>query len=193
MGITKMKPLYDKEGKLKGYIDKYTGEEYGYPALTKKKKNPYGTGWLMNSQEALETVAKDKEIKGETYRVLFLICAYLDFENWIDISITNIAKELEIHRQSASRAIKILEEKKIILKGPKKGRSNSFMLNPNFGWKGDGTKLEKYRKEKNEEDIKYLKNKIKNKKTKKLEELSKKFQMTFEELQEIQNELNLIQ
>jgi hypothetical protein len=28
-----MKPLYDKTGKLKGYVDKYTGEEFGFPVI----------------------------------------------------------------------------------------------------------------------------------------------------------------
>ncbi len=31
MAVTRLKPLYDKIGKLKGYVDKYTGEEYGFP------------------------------------------------------------------------------------------------------------------------------------------------------------------
>jgi hypothetical protein len=70
MSITKLKPFYDQSGRLKGYVDKYTGEEYGFPVIVGRKRNPYEKGWVMNSQEALEMVAKDKEIKGETYRLL---------------------------------------------------------------------------------------------------------------------------
>jgi DNA-binding transcriptional ArsR family regulator len=99
----------------------------------------------MNSQEALEIVAKDKDIKGETYRVLFFICARLDFENWVQISITEIANELDLKQPSASRAIKVLEEKEIILRGPKLGRSFAFRLNPEFGWKGKVKHLDDYR------------------------------------------------
>jgi hypothetical protein len=29
MSVTRIKPLYDAKGKLKGYVDKYTGEEFG--------------------------------------------------------------------------------------------------------------------------------------------------------------------
>jgi hypothetical protein len=32
--------------------------------------------------------------------------------------------------------MKVLEDKQIILRGPKVGRSYAFMLNPEFGWKG---------------------------------------------------------
>ena len=150
MGVTRLKPLYDEMGKLKGYVDKYTGEEFGFPVIVGRKRSPYGKGWVMNSQEALEIVAKDKDIKGETYRVLFFICARLDFENWVQISITEIGNELDLKQQSVSRAMKVLETKEIILRGPKVGRSYAFMLNPEFGWKGQVKNLDEYRKERDE-------------------------------------------
>jgi DNA-binding Lrp family transcriptional regulator len=152
MPVTRIKPLYDRTGKLKGYVDKYTGEEFGFPVIVGRKRNPYGKGWVMNSQEALEIVAKDKDIKGETYRVLFFICARLDFENWVQISVTEIAKELGMHQPDVSKAMKILENKQIILRGPKVGRSYAFMLNPEFGWKGKVTNLEDYRQEREDRE-----------------------------------------
>ncbi len=152
MAITRIKPLYDKLGKIKGYVDKYSGEEFGFPVLIGRKRNPYGNGWIMNSQEALEILAKDKEITGESYRVLFFICARLDFENWVQIPITEIAQELDLKQPNVSRAMKILEEKGIILRGPKLGRSFAFMLNPEFGWKGKVKNLDDYRREKEEEE-----------------------------------------
>ena len=150
MAVTRLKPLYDKAGTLKGYVDKYTGEEFGFPVIVGRKRNPYGKGWVMNSQEALEIVAKDKDIKGETYRVLFFICARLDFENWVQISVTEIANELGMHQPDVSKAMKVLETKEIILRGPKVGRSYAFMLNPEFGWKGKVKNLDEYRKERDQ-------------------------------------------
>ncbi len=150
MAVTRLKPLYDQAGTLKGYVDKYTGEEFGFPVIVGRKRNPYGKGWVMNSQEALEIVAKDKDIKGETYRVLFFICARLDFENWVQISVTEIANELGMHQPDVSKAMKVLETKEIILRGPKVGRSYAFMLNPEFGWKGKVKNLDEYRKERDE-------------------------------------------
>ena len=152
MPVTRIKPLYDRTGNLKGYVDKYTGEEFGFPVIVGRKRNPYGKGWVMNSQEALEIVAKDKDIKGETYRVLFFICARLDFENWVQISVTEIANELDLKQPSVSRAMKVLEDKQIILRGPKVGRSYAFMLNPEFGWKGKVTNLEDYRQEREDRE-----------------------------------------
>ena len=151
MTVTRIKPLYDSTGRLKGYVDKYTGEEFGFPVIVGRKRNPYGKGWVMNSQEAAVLLAKDKDIKGETHRVLWFIIGILDFENWVQLSVTEIAKELKMHRPDVSRAMKILEKKEIILRGPKVGRSYAFMLNPDFGWKGKVKNLDEYRKEKEEE------------------------------------------
>ena len=136
MVVTRIKPLYDKSGKLRGYVDKYTGEEFGFPVIIGRKRNPYGKGWVMNSQEAMISLAKDRDIKGETHRVLWFIGGILDFENWVQLSVTEIAQELELKRPNVSRAIKLLEQKEIIIRGPKVGRSHAFMLNPEFGWKG---------------------------------------------------------
>jgi DNA-binding Lrp family transcriptional regulator len=151
MAVTHIKPLYDKLGKIKGYVDKYSGEEFGFPVLIGRKKNPYGNGWVMNSQEAMLSLAKDKDITGETHRVLWFIGGILDFENWVQIPITEIAQELNLKRPNVSRAIKMLEEKGIILRGPKLGRSFAFMLNPEFGWKGKVKNLDDYRREKEDE------------------------------------------
>ena len=152
MAVTRLKPLYDKRGELKGYVDKYTGEEYGFPVIVGRKRNPYGNGWVMNSQDAMLALAKDKEIKGETHRVLWFIGGILDFENWVQLSITEIGNELDLKQQAVSRAMKVLEEKEIILRGPKVGRSYAFMLNPEFGWKGKVKNLDEYRKERDDRE-----------------------------------------
>ena len=152
MAVTRLKPLYDRAGTLKGYVDKYTGEEYGFPVIVGRKRNPYGNGWVMNSQDAAILLAKDKDIKGETHRVLWIIIGILDFENWVQLSITDIAKELKMHQPDVSKAMKILEEKEIILRGPKVGRSYAFMLNPEFGWKGKVKNLDEYRKERDDRE-----------------------------------------
>ncbi len=152
MVVTRIKPLYDQTGILKGYIDKYTGEEYGFPVIIGRKRNPYAKGWVMNSQEAMVILAKDKDIKGETHRVLWFIGGILDFENWVQLSVTEIAQELELKRPNVSRAIKLLEQKEIIIRGPKVGRSHAFMLNPEFGWKGKVKNLDEYRRRKEDQE-----------------------------------------
>ena len=152
MAVTRLKPLYDEVGKLKGYVDKYTGEEFGFPVIVGRKRNPYGKGWVMNSQDAATLLAKDRGIKGETHRVLWLIIGILDFDNWVQLSVTEMSKELGMHRPDVSKAMKVLEEKEIILRGPKVGRSFAFMLNPEFGWKGKVKNLDDYRQQRDDRE-----------------------------------------
>ncbi len=176
MAVTRLKPFYDSEGNIKGYVDKYTGEQHGFPVIVGRKKRPYGNGWVMNSQEAMVAVAKDKDIKGETHRVLWFIGGILDFENWVQLSVTEIAKELDMHQPDVSKAMKKLENKGIILRGPKVGRSYAFMLNPEFGWKGDVANLNEYRKKREDEENK-RKNQERYEKNLELVGLSKKDQL----------------
>ena len=126
----------------------------------------------MNSQEAMVILAIDKDIKGETHRVLWFIGGILDFENWVQLSVTEIAQELELKRPNVSRAIKLLEQKEIIIRGPKVGRSHAFMLNPEFGWKGKVKNLDEYRKERDDQENREI-----TQKNLKVVELSKKDQI----------------
>ncbi len=75
-----------------------------------------------------------------------------------------MSKELDMLRPNVSKAIKLLEKKEIIIRGPKIGCSYSFRFNPDFIGKGDVINFKKYRQEKEQEEIKNSKNKIDNKK-----------------------------
>ena len=110
------------------------------------KNNPYSKGWMMNSQEALELLASDQDLTKESLRVLMFLMSRLDFENWIYITQKEIAEILGLKKQNISKAVSLLEEKGIILRGPKIGRSSAFRLNPYFGWKGKVKNLNEYRK-----------------------------------------------
>jgi len=172
-----------KKVEIKAY-DKNTGKLIeGVPVWCGVKRNPYSTGWIMNSQEALEIIAQDKEITGRIHRVLWLLVANLDFENWIQISQRQICEKLEMKKQDVSSAIKILEKKEIILRGPKLGRSHSFRLNPNFAWKGDVKYLDQYREKKEKEKTEELKNKVQKEKDPTLKILSKKYNISLDKIE----------
>lgn len=138
-------------------IDQNTGEILeGVIVYCGVKQNPYSTGWVMNSQQALELLATDKDLTGENYRVLLLLLSRLDFENWIQVTQSEITEKLQMKKQNVSRAISLLEKKGIVLRGAKIGRSYAFRLNPYFGWKGQVKNLNEYRKK---EEDQYFKEK----------------------------------
>lgn len=121
-----------------GSIDLDTGELLdGVPIwVGKTRSNPYGSRFFMANQDALLEIAKDKDLTLEPKNVLFYLFARLDFENFIQVPQVEIAEALGMQKGNVSRAIRLLVNKGILIQGPRAGRSSSFRLNPNYGWKG---------------------------------------------------------
>jgi len=126
--------------------DQNTGEIEQYLLTPAKKKKVYKGDWLLMFQEGLEQVAT-LNLKGETLRVYMILLAKLDYENWLRIRQIDISEKLNIKKQAVSRAIKELLEHKIIVKGPKVGNSNTYRLDPSFGFRGKDVNISKVRKE----------------------------------------------
>ena len=91
---------------------------------------------MQVNQQFLEEFASRKDVTGEVLRVFLYLNARLDFENIIQVPQVEIAERLGLQPQNVNRSIKRLEELGIIIRGPKVGRSSSWRLNPQAGWKG---------------------------------------------------------
>ncbi|EAN8608591.1 hypothetical protein EPF86_22460 [Salmonella enterica] len=116
-------------------IDLDTGEDLGgfVAVIRPKQKSAFQRHFTMN-QGALKLLAKT--LTGEQFKVLMMLLAELDYENFIQVAQADIADALEMQKTNVSRAIKGLIELSVIIEGPKIGRSRSYRLNPQFGWKG---------------------------------------------------------
>ena len=123
--------------KIIGYVDDRGELHQGMiPVFVGRKiKSPYGADWMQINQNFLREFAARKDVGGEVLRVFLYLNARLEFENLIQVP-HEIADELGMHKQAVSRAIKQLEALGIIIRGPKVGRSSSWWLNPQAGWKG---------------------------------------------------------
>lgn len=119
-------------------VDADTGEVLlGTPVwFGAKVRSPYGRRWYMQSQEALEALAADKELAGRPTRVLLYLLSRLDFENFIAVPQKDIAATLELHKSDVSKAIRLLISKGILVEGPRAGGALALRLNPHWGWKG---------------------------------------------------------
>lgn len=93
------------------------------------------------SKEAFLKLAEDR-LTGEVSRVLHYLLSKVDFENHINVAQTEIAANLGLQKTNVSRAVKLLCDKGIILKGPKVGRFATYRLNADYGWKGKVRNLE---------------------------------------------------
>ena len=93
------------------------------------------------NQAALEIIAT--ELSHEQTKVLMILLSDLDYENYIQVAQVDIAQKLKMQKTNVSRAMKNLMMMEIILEGPKIGRSKTYRLNPQFGWKGSVTNHKK--------------------------------------------------
>lgn len=101
--------------------------------MPRKRKSPFERHFTMN-QAGLLTLAKN--LTGEQLKVLLTLLADLDYENYIQITQLDIAEKLEMKKTNVSRSVKALIELGVVLEGPKVGRSKTYRLNEQFGWKG---------------------------------------------------------
>lgn len=132
-----------------GYVDDRGEFHPGMiPVFVGRKINsPYGVRWMQINQDFLKELATRKDVGGEVLRVFLYLNARLEFENLIQVPQIEIAQELRMHKQAVNRAIKRLENLGIIIRGPKVGRSSSWRLNPQAGWKGRIVNLRKAQRE----------------------------------------------
>ena len=95
-----------------------------------------GSNAVLLPANGLEALSAYK-LTGETYSVLLYLMSKLSFDNWINVTQTDIGKHLDLAQPHVSRAMKVLVEKQIILEGPRKGRCHTYRLNYAIGYKGD--------------------------------------------------------
>ena len=109
-------------------------------AIRHKQQTTFQRSFTMN-QDALQISAK--ELTGEQFKVLMLMLADLDYENFIQIAQADIAETLGMQKTNVSRAVRALLDVGVIFEGPKVGRSKTYRLNEQFGWKGTVTNHKK--------------------------------------------------
>ena len=99
------------------------------------KKNSLGTGWIALYQNPSIWLAQQR-LTGEQASVLFFLFGKLDFDNYLRISLKDIAEMIKIHLVNVSRAMKKLKELEIIIEGPPAGKFKTYRLNPYIAHKG---------------------------------------------------------
>lgn len=81
------------------------------------------------------------DFTGEAAKVLWGLIIFLDFENFILLPLSKVAKALNLERSSVSRATKRLEKIGILERGERVGNYYKFRLNPHYCWKGELSSL----------------------------------------------------
>lgn len=119
-------------------VDRHTGEvlEGQLVYMAAKRRNGFQQGgFVAMAQTPMEKLATSG-LSGEALRVLLLVASKIDYENWINLSQTDMAEALNMKRQNFARAMAALIEEGCVLKGPSVGRHKTYRMNPSYGWKG---------------------------------------------------------
>ena len=120
-------------------VEPETGEVKAYLPVANRKKGIEGGNWVAVFQDVLNWLAK-QSLPQEQYRVLMYLMGELDFSNYLRVTQTKIAKELNMHQPSVSKAIKALIALDIITEGPHVGNAKTYRLNPHMAHKGRNQK-----------------------------------------------------
>lgn len=115
-------------------MNRDTGEVL-YALVPVAKARCRGGRFFMAMMEAFRYLA-EHPLPMQPQRVLNYLFSVLDFENWLHVEQRKIAEDLGMKPANVSAAVKILEQRGIISRGPKSGRLATYRLNPNVGWRG---------------------------------------------------------
>ena len=108
-----------------------------------RKENGFAKGgWFAMSLQGIShilNVAHSKQLHlSRDSLVHYALLERLDYENWIQISQSDIARRTGLLQPHVSASIKKLIATGFILIGKKVGSSWTYRLNPEFGWMGSG-------------------------------------------------------
>ena len=112
--------------------------KYSYYAKlpgTAKKDRIGGGYWLATFQDGLIWLS-NQGLTAQQWNVLARLMGRLNFDNYITVNQTALAKELHTKKPNISTAIKKLVELNIITEGPRAGLNKTYVLNPSLGLKG---------------------------------------------------------
>lgn len=118
-----------------------------------KKQNGFRKGWVAMANDQLGEILNltiSGKLKGSDMQTLFALLEVLEMENWIRVSQKYLSDRLKMAQPNVSRAIKNLIDNRLILVGPKIGPSNTYRLNPRFGWRGSADNHKKALKQHDE-------------------------------------------
>ena len=136
--------VFDKRSGKREIQDTRTGEKIY--AVVEVRKDFIDEEYFCMFQRSAELIAQDRDFTYEDFRVLYMLYANLDMKNYISLSQSDLCEKLKMHKSNVSKSISRLLEKGIILKGPKVGKSWTYILNANYGYKGKLKFLKQERK-----------------------------------------------
>lgn len=128
-------------------VDSNTGEilEGGCLVYVPQRQR-FREAFVMLWQDALKRLAEEGKLSARHWRVLVWLMGRLDYENYIHVTQADIARELRMDPSDVSKIIRDLLQRGVMVKGPRVGRSFTFRMSGDLGWKGQVRSFQEERK-----------------------------------------------
>ncbi len=140
----------------------------------------------------ITNIASDKELNGTDLRVLLGIIGHLEYENILNISQKKLGEIIKIPRQEITKSIKKLISKNYLQIIDKIGKQNIYKLNPKIAFKSRAKNYKDLCNDWKEDNSQFKENEsnnpdesLQNKFDKKINEISKKFDIEKEKAKDI--------
>lgn len=125
-------------------IDRNTGEVLSEGALVwvpNRTPHPYGDRWVAMTMDGLKKLMATPGVGLTEMKVFAELFSRLDYENFIMVPQVDIATAIKVGRSHVNEAFKKLIEIGAVIPGPKVGRSATYRLSPEIGWRGGKKQL----------------------------------------------------
>lgn len=119
-----------------GLVDRATGEVLEGAFVFVLDRPRHRRPFVMLWQDAIQHLVPDRRLGAQHWRVLMYLMAHLDYENYIHLVQSEIAEGVNIDKGNVSRVMRDLVKIGVVIEGPRMGRSCTYRLSPNLGWKG---------------------------------------------------------
>ena len=127
-------------------IDSDTGEVISEGVLVfqpRRSPHPYGTDWAAVTMSGILKLVMTPGIGITEVKVFCKMFERLDYENYIQITQADVARDTGIAKPHVSTAIKKLVAAGALIVGPKVGKLQTYRLDPRIAWKGGKNHLRK--------------------------------------------------
>lgn len=135
-----------KNSPITGHAMIFPEDENQEPALAyfnaPPPKKKYNAHWLVLWQDESEIgasvmeQAKNNNLTLSDYRVRDFLLGTIGIGNYVFVNQSQVSRELNLHKVTVCESIKRLCNFGILIKGPRSGKSNTYMINPAFCFSG---------------------------------------------------------
>ena len=111
-------------------------EEGVFVYCPKKSLSPFTKGGFAVMSLDAALMLSRADLDGVDLKVLWLLIAKLETDNYILVNQTELAIAMDLKRPHFNRSVKKLVAEGILIEGGNLGRLKSYRLNAYYGWKG---------------------------------------------------------